>query len=61
MVLVIFQELFKRVIPHQCLGATWSRRREKTSRDKEAGTVVATVDQVKRFPQCIAILEDELR
>lgn len=38
-------ELFKRVIPHQCLGAVWSRRRDKNSRDKEAQTVVATVDQ----------------
>ena len=46
-----FQELFKRVIPHQCLGAVWSRRREKSSRDKEAGTVVATVDQVMIMPR----------
>lgn len=33
-------ELFKRLIPHQCLGATWARR------DKhEADSVVATVNQ----------------
>jgi ral guanine nucleotide dissociation stimulator-like 1 len=33
-------ELFKRLIPHQCLGATWSHR------DKgECGSVVATVAQ----------------
>jgi len=33
-------ELFKRVIPHQCLGAVWSRR----DRDK-ASSVAATVEQ----------------
>ncbi|KAL5292180.1 RGL1 family protein [Megaselia abdita] len=33
-------ELFKRLIPHQCLGATWSRRDKN-----EAETVVATVNQ----------------
>lgn len=33
-------ELFKRLIPHQCLGATWSRRDKN-----EANTVVATVTQ----------------
>ncbi|XP_037905621.1 ral guanine nucleotide dissociation stimulator-like 1 isoform X1 [Hermetia illucens] len=33
-------ELFKRLIPHQCLGATWARRDKN-----EAGTVVATVTQ----------------
>lgn len=34
------QELFKSLIPHQCLGATWSRRDKN-----EANTVVATVTQ----------------
>lgn len=34
------QELFKRLIPHQCLGATWSRRDRN-----EANTVLATVTQ----------------
>ncbi len=48
-----FQELFKRVIPHQCLGAVWSRRRDKNCRDKDAGTVVATVDQV--WPDSLSI------
>ena len=38
-----FQELFKRVIPHQCLGAVWSRRDK--SRDRDAASVVATVEQ----------------
>lgn len=54
-------ELFKRVIPHQCLGAVWSRRdRDKTrtaalaatgasngsrARSSEASSVAATVEQ----------------
>ena len=37
------QELFRRVIPHQCLGAVWSRRDK--SRDRDAASVVATVEQ----------------
>ncbi|XKL63502.1 hypothetical protein PGB90_005866 [Kerria lacca] len=36
-------ELFKRVIPHQCLGAVWSRRDK--SRSTEAATVLATISQ----------------
>lgn len=48
-----FQELFKRVIPHQCLGAVWSRRRDKNCRDKDAGTVVATVDQVRQYSSSV--------
>ena len=37
------QDLFKRVIPHQCLGAVWSRRDK--SRDRDAATVAATIEQ----------------
>ena len=33
-------ELFKRLIPHQCLGATWARRDKSGSE-----TVVATINQ----------------
>ena len=40
---IYLQELFKRVIPHQCLGAVWSRRDK--SRDRDAASVVATVEQ----------------
>merc|ERR1719229_1067401 len=36
-------ELFKRVIPHQCLDSVWSRRDK--SRDRDAATVVATIEQ----------------
>lgn len=49
--IITLKELFKRVIPHQCLGAVWSRR-EKIgsgvrggSRMTEAWTVAATVEQ----------------
>lgn len=43
--------MFKRVIPHQCLGAVWSRREKISggkvtgSRAVEAWTVAATVEQ----------------
>ncbi|XP_039281395.1 LOW QUALITY PROTEIN: ral guanine nucleotide dissociation stimulator-like 1 [Nilaparvata lugens] len=36
-------ELFKKVVPHQCLGGIWSRRDK--SRSQEAATVLATVNQ----------------
>ncbi|XP_065226724.1 ral guanine nucleotide dissociation stimulator-like 1 isoform X2 [Planococcus citri] len=39
----IDMELFKKVIPHQCLGAVWSRRDK--SRSTEAASVLATVSQ----------------
>jgi len=34
-------ELFKAVIPHQCLGSVWSSK----SRERDAATVVATIEQ----------------
>ncbi|KAJ1521513.1 hypothetical protein ONE63_003178 [Megalurothrips usitatus] len=36
-------ELFRKLVPHQCLGAVWSRRDK--SRSQEAATVLATVNQ----------------
>jgi len=36
-------ELFKNVIPHQCLGSVWSRRDK--NRDRDAATVLATIEQ----------------
>ncbi|XP_017780060.1 PREDICTED: ral guanine nucleotide dissociation stimulator-like 1 [Nicrophorus vespilloides] len=36
-------DLFKKLVPHQCLGAVWSRRDK--SRSHEAATVLATVNQ----------------
>ena len=41
-ILMLKQELFKRVIPHQCLGSVWSSK----SRERDAATVVATIEQV---------------
>ncbi|XP_025832732.1 ral guanine nucleotide dissociation stimulator-like 1 [Agrilus planipennis] len=35
--------LFKKLVPHQCLGAVWSRRDK--SRSHEAATVLATINQ----------------
>ena len=37
----MLQELFKQVVPHQCLGSVWSSK----SRERDAATVVATIDQ----------------
>lgn len=36
-------DLFKKLVPHQCLGAVWSRRDK--SRSHDAATVLATVNQ----------------
>lgn len=36
-------ELFKKLVPHQCLGAVWSRRDK--DRNHDAATVLATVNQ----------------
>ncbi|XP_050670284.1 ral guanine nucleotide dissociation stimulator-like 1 isoform X2 [Leptidea sinapis] len=36
-------ELFKKLVPHQCLGAVWSRRDKDRSHD--AATVLATINQ----------------
>ncbi|XP_026683046.1 ral guanine nucleotide dissociation stimulator-like 1 [Diaphorina citri] len=40
----VIKELFKKLLPHQCLGGVWSRRSEK-SHTHEAATVLATVSQ----------------
>lgn len=37
------QELFKKLVPHQCLGGVWSRRDK--SRALDSATVLATVNQ----------------
>lgn len=42
-------ELFKKVVPHQCLGAVWARRARKEGKGNTvAGTVLATIDQFNR-------------
>ncbi|KAL3871362.1 hypothetical protein ACJMK2_039369 [Sinanodonta woodiana] len=42
-------ELFKRVVPHHCLGAVWARRTRKNGRGGTvAGSVLATIEQFNR-------------
>ncbi|KAH3792902.1 ral guanine nucleotide dissociation stimulator-like 1 [Dreissena polymorpha] len=42
-------ELFKRVVPHQCLGAVWARRARKHGKGGTvAGSVLATIEQFNR-------------
>lgn len=41
--ILTFQELFKRVQPHHCLGSVWSRRDKK--RGGHAASVYKTVNQ----------------
>lgn len=38
-------ELFKKVIPHHCLGSVWSRRCQKFSGSNQSPSVYATVEQ----------------
>ena len=40
------QELFRKVVPHHCLGSVWGRRDKKGS--NEAPSVQATVEQFNR-------------
>ena len=40
--LYVFQELFKKVVPHHCMGYMWSRRDKKRL---HAPSVFATVNQ----------------
>ena len=41
--IILVQDLFRNVIPHQCIGSVWSRRDK--NRDRDAATVVATIEQ----------------
>lgn len=46
---MLLQELFKRVVPHQCLGAVWARRARKQGQGGTvAGSVLATIEQFNR-------------
>jgi len=56
------QELFKKLVPHQCLGAIWSRRDK--NRSQEAATVLATVNQFNAVSFRVistVLVEPELR
>ncbi|XP_054980394.1 ral-GDS-related protein-like [Sorex araneus] len=46
-------ELFKKVVPQQCLGAVWARRREKGRGEHTAPTVQATVTQFNNIVSCV--------
>lgn len=49
MFLFFNQELFKRVVPHQCLGAVWARRDRKAGKGGNvSGSVLATIEQFNR-------------
>lgn len=46
------QELFKRVLPHQCLGSVWSQR-NKPGKEHLSSTVRATITQFHRVATCV--------
>ncbi|XP_070284421.1 ral guanine nucleotide dissociation stimulator-like [Myotis yumanensis] len=46
------EELFKKVLPHQCLGSVWSQRR-KPGKEHVASTVRATVRQFNYVATCV--------
>lgn len=55
-------ELFKKLVPHQCLGAVWSRRDKERAHD--AATVLATVNQFNAVSFRVistALVEPDLR
>lgn len=55
-------ELFKKLVPHQCLGAVWSRRDKERAHD--AATVLATVNQFNAVSFRVistVLIETELR
>uniref|UniRef100_G1Q1Q1 Ras-GEF domain-containing protein n=1 Tax=Myotis lucifugus TaxID=59463 RepID=G1Q1Q1_MYOLU len=45
-------ELFKKVLPHQCLGSIWSQR-AKPGKEHVASTVIATVRQFCHVATCV--------
>ncbi|XP_014390462.1 PREDICTED: ral guanine nucleotide dissociation stimulator-like [Myotis brandtii] len=46
------EELFKKVLPHQCLGSVWSQR-AKPGKEHVASTVRATVRQFNHVATCV--------
>ncbi|MGH0182965.1 UNVERIFIED_CONTAM: hypothetical protein FKN15_010296 [Acipenser sinensis] len=47
-----YQELFKKVIPHHCLGSIWSQRDKKENKHI-APTVRATITQFNALTKCV--------
>ncbi|XP_044937918.1 ral guanine nucleotide dissociation stimulator-like [Mustela putorius furo] len=48
----VIRELFKKVVPHQCLGSVWSRR-NRPGNEHLAPTVRATIAQFNAVASCI--------
>ena len=46
------QELFRKVVPSQCLGSTWGKR-NKPSNEHLAHTVRATIDHFRRVASLV--------
>lgn len=49
---LIFQELFKKVVPYHCLGCIWSQR-DKKGKEHLAPTIRATVSQFNSVANCV--------
>lgn len=49
---VCFQLLFKKVIPHHCLGSIWSQRDKKQNKHS-APTIRATITQFNAVAACV--------
>ena len=50
--LCVFQLLFKKVVPHHCLGSVWSQRDKKENK-QAAPTVRATITQFNAVAGCV--------
>lgn len=49
---MFIQKLFKRVVPHHCLGCIWSQR-DKEENKQLAATVRATIAQFNAVTKCV--------
>lgn len=49
---VCFQLLFKKVVPHHCLGSIWSQRDKKQNKHS-ASTIRATITQFNAVAACV--------
>lgn len=49
---LLFQQLFKKVVPHHCLGCIWSQRDKKENKHL-APTIRATISQFNTLTKCV--------
>lgn len=49
---LLFQQLFKKVVPHHCLGCIWSQRDKKENKHL-APTIRATISQFNALTKCV--------